>query len=397
VDAAGKVYTVFAQEFPLPTDNFQQRLQVAIASGRPGFSPGNPGPVDVVVGYVRVAGEPVPGGDFDVMSLRDRLPPVPPCLLPVEDRELRVPAAEATGRGVPAGSHRTRVVSYSGYGPTDFPLIEVPEAFAAQHPELKGRLWDEIDGTRVLLAPFSRTMAVGGEFDLATNPNPPAPQKFGHHDPHHPRMLVDTSEEWVLYNCSISLWSHTNKEKFKQPGQYGLHYRAYPIERAAGQARFARDPEFQITTKGADHPFHIHVNPCWVTRIDVPDEQGRLHNILSAPQWMDTVSIPRGGRVVFRSRFADYVGRWVNHCHILMHEDHGMMQAVETVPRAADANYHPRARVASHAMSTEDVNAIYPPPSRELMYLQSMMFVDSSPELGQVFPGFPLNVPALEE
>ena len=56
---------------------------------------------------------------------------------------------------------------------------------------------------------------------------------------------------------------------------------------------------------------------------------------------MDTVSIPRGGRVVFRSRFADYIGMWVNHCHILMHEDHGMMQAVESVPTAEGANYNP--------------------------------------------------------
>ena len=38
IDAAGKVYTVFAQEFPLATDNFQQRLQIGIASGRPGFT-----------------------------------------------------------------------------------------------------------------------------------------------------------------------------------------------------------------------------------------------------------------------------------------------------------------------------------------------------------------------
>jgi hypothetical protein len=30
------------------------------------------------------------------------------------------------------------------------------------------------------------------------------------------------------------------------------------------------------------------------------------------------------------------------------------------------------------------------------MYRQSMSFVDSSPELGQVFPGFPLDVPTLE-
>ena len=46
--------------------------------------------------------------------------------------------------------------------------------------------------------------------------------------------------------------------------------------------------------------------------------------------------------------------------------------------------------------SVDDVNAIYPPPSRELMYRQSMSFVDSSPELGQVFPGFPLDMPTVE-
>ena len=255
--------------------------------------------------------------------------------------------------------------------------------------------WAEIDGTRVLLAPYSRTMAINGQFDLAANPDPPVPQKFGHHDPHHPRVLVDTCEEWVLYNCSIPLWSHTNKEKFKQPGQYALHYQAYPISKAEGQARFARDPEFQITTKGADHPFHMHVNPLWVTRIEVPDDQGRLHNVLDAPVWMDTVSIPRGGRVVFRSRFADYTGMWVNHCHILMHEDHGMMQAVQVLPQPRDANYRPRARVASHPMSALDVSAIYPAPSLDLMYRQSLSFVDGSPELGQQFPGFPLDVPKL--
>ena len=396
IDSAGKTYTVFAQEFPLATDNFQQRYQIGIASGRPGFNPANPAPVDVVVGWIKVAGDGVPGGDFDVMSLRDKLPPVPPFLQPVQDDELRVASAEAIRRTVPAGSFRTRVLSYSGYGPTDFPLIEVPEALVREHPEYKGRLWDGIDGVRVLLPPFTRTMAVNGKFDLATVPNPPAPEKFGHHDPHHPRALVDTAEEWVVHNCSISLWSHTNKDKFKQPGQYAGHYQAYPVSRAEGQARFARDPEFQITTKGADHPFHIHVNPCWVTRIDVSDEEGRLHNVLSAPRWMDTVSIPRGGRVIFRSRFADYVGMWVNHCHVLMHEDHGMMQAVESVARAESANYNPRTRVASHAMPVDDVNAIYPPPSRELMYQQSMSFVDASPELGQVFPGFPLAVPTVE-
>ena len=393
-DAAGQVFTVFAQEFPLATDNFQQRLQIGIARGRTGFTPANPPPADVVIGYVRVDGAPVEQ-DFDVMSLRSVLPPVPAWLQPVADDELRVPAAEALRRKVPAGSFRTRVISYSGYGPTDFPLIEVPAAFVEKNPRLKGLVWDEINGTKILLPPFSRTMAVNGKFDLALNPDPPAAEKFGHHDPNHPKALVDTAEEWVLYNCSIGLWSHTDTKAHPQPGQYALHYKAYPLGRADGQARFAKDPGFQITTKGADHPFHIHVNPCWITRIDVPDESGRLHNILPAPVWMDTVAIPRGGRVVFRSRFADYTGTWVNHCHILMHEDHGMMQAVSSVARVEDANYNPRDRVASHAMPADDVNAIYPPPSLDLQYRQSMRFVDSSPELGQVYPGFPIDAPTL--
>ena len=61
-------------------------------------------------------------------------------------------------------------------------------------------------------------------------------------------------------------------------------------------------------------------------RIEVPDEHGNLHNVLSEPMWMDTVAIPRnGGRVVFRTRFDDFVGKWVNHCHVLSHEDAGMM------------------------------------------------------------------------
>ena len=239
LDAAGKVYTAFAQEFPLATDNFQQRLQVGIASGRPGFNPANPAPADVVVGYIKVGGDAVPGGDFDVMTLGDKLPPVPSFLLPVADDELRVPASEASERGVTQGSFRTRTISYSGYGPTDFPVVEVPQAFAQQHPELKGRLWDQINGATVLLPPFSRTMAVNGDFDLASNPNPPAPQKMGHHDPHHPRMLVETSEEWVLYNCSVALWSHTDKAKYKQPGQYALHYRAYPMGRRTARSASA--------------------------------------------------------------------------------------------------------------------------------------------------------------
>ncbi|MEN8376303.1 MAG: multicopper oxidase domain-containing protein, partial [Gemmatimonadota bacterium] len=230
------------------------------------------------------------------------------------------------------------------------------------------------------------------------NPDPGPPVKFVPSHADDPKVLLGTAEEWVLYNNSLTLWGHRDLERFPQPGAYGGHRISYPIGRADGQKRFTEDPAFQITAKGNDHPFHIHINPAWVIRIDVPDENGVLHNILDRPRWMDTFPIPRnGGRVVFRTRFLDFTGTWVHHCHILLHEDNGMMQTMECTDDAARADYNPRRRVASHSMSGPEVDGIYPPPSLELMYRQSMCFVDPSPTTGQVYPGFELEVPTLED
>jgi FtsP/CotA-like multicopper oxidase with cupredoxin domain len=38
------------------------------------------------------------------------------------------------------------------------------------------------------------------------------------------------------------------------------------------------------------------------------------------------------GYFKMRSRFVDYTGQYVIHCHILAHEDRGMMTIVEVVP-----------------------------------------------------------------
>jgi FtsP/CotA-like multicopper oxidase with cupredoxin domain len=394
IDAAGKTFTIFAKEAHIHTDNLQRQLQAKILDGRPFRRP----LFDVIVGYIGVQGPPVEGGDFDVMSLSDALPPVPQLLQPVEEEELRVPAAEARRRGVPVGSARTRVVSYSGTGGADFPSVPLPDGYAEAHPELENLVWGVHDGVPVLLPNLTRTMAINPNFDLAENPEPALPRKFMPHDREGSRMLLNTAEEWVLYGTSILMWSHTDRERFPQPGSYGLHYTSHPITRAEGQRRFAEDPEFRITSRGVDHPFHIHINPMWVLRIDIPDENGDLHNILPEPQWMDTVPIPRnGGRVVFRSRFEDFVGTWVHHCHILLHEDLGMMQTVACVDRAEDANYNPRTKVASHDMKASEVDEIYPRPSLELMYKQNMTFIDPNEVGYQVYPGFELEMPYLGE
>ena len=68
------------------------------------------------------------------------------------------------------------------------------------------------------------------------------------------------------------------------------------------------------------HPFHLHTNKFQVMSISgVP---------YKANGWQDAVSIPAGGNVVIRIKFADYTGKTVFHCHILNHEEQGMMQNV---------------------------------------------------------------------
>ncbi len=71
-----------------------------------------------------------------------------------------------------------------------------------------------------------------------------------------------------------------------------------------------------------DHVFHIHTNPFQVTQINgVPQKD---------PLWRDSVIVERkGGSVVFRSRFLDFTGVFMLHCHMMNHEEMGMMQTVE--------------------------------------------------------------------
>jgi FtsP/CotA-like multicopper oxidase with cupredoxin domain len=146
-----------------------------------------------------------------------------------------------------------------------------------------------------------------------------------------------------------------------------------------------------------DHPFHIHVNPFQITEVFDPNEnlvdpktgqlEGKLNPttkatdpipkyVLSKDQvtdprqcvldandsstwkpchqvkgknliWWDVFAIPSGraaptnadpnnvipGYFKMRSRFVDYPGLYVLHCHILIHEDRGMMFSVEVGER----------------------------------------------------------------
>jgi FtsP/CotA-like multicopper oxidase with cupredoxin domain len=85
-----------------------------------------------------------------------------------------------------------------------------------------------------------------------------------------------------------------------------------------------------VNHSNEDHPFHIHVND-----FEVMSVNGHPYN---AHGLQDVVIIPKnGGNVVIRNPFLDFTGEFVFHCHILGHEDAGMMQSVEVVGSRAEA------------------------------------------------------------
>jgi FtsP/CotA-like multicopper oxidase with cupredoxin domain len=73
------------------------------------------------------------------------------------------------------------------------------------------------------------------------------------------------------------------------------------------------------------HVFHIHTNPFKIIR--------RNGKILDKPLWRDTYVLTKnaGDSMTFESNFVDYPGRFVEHCHIVSHEDLGMMSEIEVV------------------------------------------------------------------
>lgn len=72
-----------------------------------------------------------------------------------------------------------------------------------------------------------------------------------------------------------------------------------------------------------DHVFHIHINPFELTAVNGEAVEERL--------WLDTAIVPHGGSITFRTRFLDFTGKYVLHCHMMNHEELGMMQVVEVV------------------------------------------------------------------
>ncbi len=114
--------------------------------------------------------------------------------------------------------------------------------------------------------------------------------------------------------------------------------RPYDPGRIDRQLTLGDVEEWVLTSNLAGHPFHIHVNPFQV--VEILDPQGRDVSGLGSSDggdsqypglkgvWKDTLFVKEGYTLKVRTRYERYVGQYVLHCHILDHEDQGMMQNV---------------------------------------------------------------------
>jgi len=112
------------------------------------------------------------------------------------------------------------------------------------------------------------------------------------------------------------------------PMEWTINGKAYPDTDAlnvkAGQVvkvKFVNN-DTQMIHK-MDHPMHLHG-----TFFQVLTVNGK------APEretWKDTLSVPAGGSVEIAFQFKN-PGDWMLHCHILDHEDNGLMTVVKVTP-----------------------------------------------------------------
>ncbi|MEO0466141.1 MAG: multicopper oxidase domain-containing protein [Pseudomonadota bacterium] len=129
------------------------------------------------------------------------------------------------------------------------------------------------------------------------------------------------------------------------PGQLPklINASEYAVGRVDRSLILGNIEEWTLAAFTEGHPFHKHVNPVQIVSIIDPDtgvdvsafDSGSVYAGLKG-QWKDTVFLPTNlfGApyvVTVRTQYKRYIGTFVLHCHILDHEDFGMMQVLEIV------------------------------------------------------------------
>jgi blue copper oxidase len=118
--------------------------------------------------------------------------------------------------------------------------------------------------------------------------------------------------------------------QFSFDGMSRINGKTYEMDRIDFRVPFGSVERWRFTSRGnMPHPVHVHG-----THFQVVRRTGRGARNAVQPWelgWKDTVLLQPGETVEVLIRFDAYPGRYMMHCHLLVHEDAGMMLNFEVV------------------------------------------------------------------
>ena len=112
------------------------------------------------------------------------------------------------------------------------------------------------------------------------------------------------------------------------PGTFQINRKPFPDDQKYFRLNQPSRLSFGILQGSATHPLHIHVNPF---RLD-PDANRGQQGLPTGTFWADTLLVHPETPVDVIMPFSNWTGDSVAHCHILDHEDAGMMNVIHVSP-----------------------------------------------------------------
>jgi FtsP/CotA-like multicopper oxidase with cupredoxin domain len=162
-----------------------------------------------------------------------------------------------------------------------------------------------------------------------------------------PHRTIEQSElsggQEMTFDIKTNVFPNLYQVANQLPTSPGYNPQAYRPDRLDRKLTLGTSEEWKLTSAQSAHPFHIHVNPFQIVSIinnrfpsfDVSLPGASDFNDPQYPGlkgvWKDTIWVKPGYTVTVRTRYERYIGEFVLHCHILDHEDQGMMQNVAIV------------------------------------------------------------------
>ena len=135
---------------------------------------------------------------------------------------------------------------------------------------------------------------------------------------------LGTIEEWVNRNWSINSPSKYIGHPFH------IHINDYQVKDSDTELQDKRNLEDTTSLNASGYQFY---DPATQEVISLEPQRGDLHSIPEAqdPEKIASLATWGANDQTIRMLFQDYLGTYVFHCHILPHEDAGMMQVVTVV------------------------------------------------------------------